>query len=69
MIPERAIKQTLRGCIPASLRRAIRNNLPRREQLAEARLFWERQSLALVGQRRPRARDPLLPLTDKPSSG
>ena len=51
----RAIKQALRGSIPARLRRAVRNNLPRREQLAEARLFWERQSLALVGQYRPRA--------------
>lgn len=45
----------LRGTVPAPLRRAIRGSLPRREQLAEARLFWERQSLALVGKRRPRA--------------
>ena len=56
----RTIERTLRGSIPAPLRRAIRNNLPRREKLAEARLLWERQSLALVGQRRPRARGRIL---------
>jgi len=60
MIFERAIKQTLRGSIPAPLRRAIRRRLPRREQLAETRLFWERHSLALVGRRHPRARGRIL---------
>lgn len=56
----RTIKQTLRGSVPAPLRRAVRNNLPRREQLAEARLLWERQSLAFVGQRRPRTHGRIL---------
>jgi len=50
----------LRGTIPAPLRRAIRKNLPRREHLIVARMVWERQSLALVGVRRSRARGRIL---------
>jgi peptidoglycan/xylan/chitin deacetylase (PgdA/CDA1 family) len=57
---QQAIKQILRASIPAPVRRAVRRSLPRREQLAEARLFCERQSLAVVGSHRPRARGRIL---------
>lgn len=52
-MPE-ALKRVVRAVVPAQLRRAARNSLPRREQIAEARLFCERHYLAVAGRGRPR---------------